>query len=124
VARGKIPTPEKAIHQGIIDALRVCASPGVIYWHPANEGERNPLYAASLKRLGLLAGVPDLVFHLADGQTAFLEIKRPGGRLSPEQAMFQQAVMTQGCRFAVVRSIDEALAVLGEWGALRKGVRT
>jgi hypothetical protein len=120
-----IPTPENLIHQGIISALTVMAAPGVLYWHPPNEGpDRTAAQTAALKRLGLLPGVPDLVFHLPGGQTAFLEIKRPdGGRLSPEQLIFKDAAIALGCKWALATSIDGALRTLKSWGALRKGVK-
>src|SRR5262249_6048837 len=125
IPRGKsVPAPEDLVHQGIIDALRLLVGPGVLYWHPANEGERTPEYAAKLKKLGLLAGVPDLVFHLPGGQTGFLEIKRRDRwRLSPEQLVFKDAAMALGCRWAMVSSVDGALKILKEWGILKKGVR-
>lgn len=116
--------PEIAIQQGIIDALRVCADPKKVkYYHCPNEGERDAGYAYRLKRMGVLAGVPDLTFHLAGGRTGFIEIKSDVGKLSQAQKAFRDDVRALGCYWEVAFSITDALRTLEEWGCLREGVR-
>lgn len=115
-----VPTAEELIHRGIIDALELKVKPGIIYYHVPNGADMTPLQRGRMKRLGMLSGVPDLVFHLPGGRTGFLEIKRPdGGVLSLEQRAFRDAVLALCCQWEKVTSITEALAVLKDWGALR-----
>jgi hypothetical protein len=64
--------------------------------------------------------VPDIVLHLPGGQTCFLELKAPGGRLSPEQKRFMEQVTAIGCLTPVAFGVDEAVAALRVWGAIRQ----
>ena len=43
---------------------------------------RDPATAGRLKRLGVMAGWPDLLFAGPGARMAFLELKRRGGRLN------------------------------------------
>ena len=63
---------EEGLHLFVADALRLYAADGVIWFHPANEGPRSKRYASKLKRLGVLAGVADLVI-VVEGKACFLE---------------------------------------------------
>ena len=64
------------------------------------------------------AGVPDLVAVKA-GHTYALELKAPGGRLSPVQQEVHAALAAAGATVAVATGLDEALATLESWGLLR-----
>lgn len=81
----------------------------VLYAIP-NGGLRHPRTAVRLRAEGALAGVWDL--HLPvprDGACGlWVEMKRPGGRLTPEQVAWGEAMRTQGARTVVCRSWDEA----------------
>ena len=57
------------------------------------------------------AGHSDLVIY-KDGRAWFLEVKRPGGELSAAQERFREACVRYGMSYHVVRSVDEARAVL------------
>ena len=59
VAR-KAPT-EDEIHIQIVQAIRRRKAPGVRFFHCPNEGRRSKAYAAKLQRMGVSAGVPDLI---------------------------------------------------------------
>jgi len=54
-------------------------------------------------------GLPDLMVLLRGGHVAFLEVKRPTGRLSPEQVAWHERARAMGIRVAVVRSVPEAV---------------
>src|SRR5262245_28997508 len=118
-----IPAPEILIHQGIIDALKLAVAPNVRFFHCPNEGERAPEYAYRLKRMGVVAGVPDIIIIMPKGRVGFLEVKTDTGKLSIAQKEFRDDVINLGCPYAVVLSITDALQVLAEWGALKDGVR-
>jgi hypothetical protein len=118
-----IPAPELAIHEAIVDALKVLLKPGILYWHTPNEGERDDAYAYRLKRMGVLAGVPDLLFIMPGGRVAFIEVKTPEGTLSLAQKAFRDSAIASGCQYAVAISVTDALRTLQEWGCLKPGVR-
>jgi hypothetical protein len=56
------------------------------------------------------SGLADIVIF-ANGRSAFLEVKRPKGKVSPSQDKFRQTAATYGMGYHVVTSVDEALAV-------------
>jgi hypothetical protein len=59
-----------------------------------------------------LKGVPDIILiKPPHGQFVGLEVKRPEGRLSPEQKAFEAACQAQGGQYHVVRSIAEVQAL-------------
>jgi VRR-NUC domain len=118
----KIEPSEYAIHVGIVRLLNLCAAPGVAYWHPANGEARSKITAARLKAMGVRRGVPDLELSLVDGRPAFIEVKSKKGRLTPEQQEFKARCDRLGIPYAVVRSIDQAQAVLTSWGAIVGGL--
>lgn len=119
------PISERHIHLAVADALRFFAAPGVVYWHTANERRCTPAEGAFLKRIGVRAGVADFIIIIPECLSTafgpaicFLELKTTKGRLSPEQKLFRDDVETAGCKYAMPRSVDEALTQLQEWGAL------
>jgi hypothetical protein len=131
---------ERQIHLGIVQLLRLNAAPGVVWFHTANERRTTPREGAFLKRMGVLAGVADfsiliprlvhtgytgnylhggLGISVAPAQPAFLEIKRPGGRLSVAQEQFRDSVVAIGCLWDIAFSTDRAAEILMKWGAIR-----
>jgi hypothetical protein len=60
---------------------------------------------------------------LAQGQVVFLEVKSPSGRLRPAQEAFRDDVIRQGFGWALVRSVDDALAALRQHGVSTRIVR-
>ena len=62
---------------------------------------------------GLPVGFSDLFGHRAgDARAFYLEVKTPTGRVSPQQLAFIAAMQRRGALAGVVRSVDEARAVL------------
>jgi sporulation protein YlmC with PRC-barrel domain len=106
---------ETPIHIAIVDYLRLIL-PNALVFHPANGGKRNMREAVALKRMGVLAGVPDLVIITQEGRLAFLEVKDAKGTLSAPQKAFGAALDAAGVPWAVVRSVDDARRVLSLWG--------
>jgi hypothetical protein len=107
------------IHRGIVQLLRV-STPKTLVWYAIPNGRKRSITEGKkLKAEGVRPGAADLAFVLPDGTAAFMEIKTKGGRQSPEQREFEAAVSLAGARYAIVRSIDEARAILASWGALK-----
>lgn len=67
----------------------------------------------------MVAGVPDLSFVLPDGTAAFMELKKPGGTLSPVQRAFMLKCINMGVPHSVVADIDTALDILEAWQIIR-----
>lgn len=63
-------------------------------------------------------GVPDLwIGHPGWQLSGWLELKAPGGRLSPAQRAWHATAHASGARVAVVHDRDELVTVLIGWGA-------
>jgi hypothetical protein len=113
----------------LVQLLKVCVRSDVLWFHPPNGEMRDVRTGAKLRAMGVLAGLPDLMFNwveLVDGikmrRVLHLELKRRGGRQNEAQAAFQLAVMLLGDQYFVCDSIDEAIAILGEHGLIRRDV--
>ena len=113
------PPREDAIHAAIIELLCMAAHPRTLWWHCPNGAMMKPSTRMYFARLGVLPGVADLCFVLPDKTSAFIEVKSPGGKLSPAQQHFQARCAVLGLRYRVVYSVADAEEVLKEWQALR-----
>lgn len=75
---------EWQIHAAVAQHLRMRARRDVVWFHPANGMARSKAAGGKLKAMGVLPGIPDLIF-LKRGQMYALEIKTDTGKLSPDQ---------------------------------------
>ena len=112
-------TPEADLQRAVVQALRFALPRMAIIHHCANEvteaGSRGARRQAILVGMGVHAGFADLMV-LCDGRVLFLELKAPKGRLRPTQEAFRDAVLEQGFGWAMVRSLEDALGALAEFG--------
>jgi hypothetical protein len=122
--------PESTFHIQLVSMLRWCVRPDVVWRHIPNGGLRDPRTAAKLKAMGVLPGSADLEFHWAVTDAfgnkrrhcLHLELKRGGNKPTAAQAGFALAMQLLGDDYHVARSVDEAIAILGERGLLQRGV--
>lgn len=105
--------PEAAIQRAIIARLRLS---GVVCHHSPNAARRNPITGARLKQEGMITGWPDLTLVGPDKRIAFFEVKAEKGRTSDAQDECIAMLRRLGHDVAVVRSQDEAVLMLQEWG--------
>ena len=96
----------------------VSAHPDVYAFAIPNAAKRSPMLAARMKAEGLRAGVADLAIMLPGGRMAWLELKDGKGKQSDAQKGFEAICARLGHHYAVVRSLDEAITILKQWGAL------
>ena len=112
-------TPEADAQRAIVTALRIALPRDAIVHHCANEvteaGPRGAKRQAILVGMGVHPGFADLLV-LSEGRVLFLEVKSAKGRLRPEQDAFREIVQAQGFGWALVRSVDDALAALADNG--------
>jgi hypothetical protein len=111
--------PEQAIHQAVVAHLNMRAEPDVFYFHPANGGKRTAFEGRLFKALGVVAGVPDLIF-LKRGRMYALELKAAKGRPTALQSECHEAMRRCGAVVEIARSLDEALVTLEYWGILKR----
>lgn len=59
-----------------------------------------------------VTGLSDLLF-IGDGSVAFIEVKKPGGRIRPEQVNFIRRMKELHQRAGIAYSVDDALKIIG-----------
>ena len=110
---------ETTIHKAIVQAFKLLRKPDVLMFHVANERRCSEKEGSFLKSLGVVAGVPDLIFVMPGGITCWMEIKVPNGRLTPEQRAFHDVLTANEHRCVVVHSLDEAIHIMQLWNVIK-----
>lgn len=103
---------ETKLHIAVADWLRG-ACPHVLWTHPANQG-RSPQEGAKLKKMGVRAGVPDLIFW-HDGWFGAIELKTGSG-LSEAQKIFMDSFVRNGGKYATCKTVKSVAETLISWG--------
>lgn len=107
-ARKIVNRPEEALQRTCVRYLAVAMPPppeGAVYLHVPNQrGTRSKIENAILKALGVLPGVPDLLF-LFQGRLLCAELKAPNGSgrseaqiATQEQLRLAGAIVLEDCR--------------------------
>jgi hypothetical protein len=99
---------EDKIQAQIVKYLRIHSDRCIVF-HVPNGGTRNIIEASKFKRIGVLAGVADLVVLLPEGRCVFLEVKGQRGQQSERQKQFEKRVKELGFDYYVVRSVDDVI---------------
>ena len=107
--------PEEQVQRAIVEWLR-WIEPDCKWLHIPNGGARTKAEAGILKALGVEAGAPDLHLCLNGGWCAYIEIKKPGGRVTPEQTAFRNKCERRGARWALAESIEDVERIFHQWG--------
>ena len=92
---------------------------GALFLHIPNEGQRSPVTAAVLKRMGLKKGAPDLIIFEPRGKYHgfAIEMKAAGGRLTPEQRMMLFELSKRQYATACCHGADEAIKLIRKYMA-------
>lgn len=108
--------PEFRLTVAIADFLKAAWPLAVlpVSHFPAGE-QRDARTGAKLKAMGTAPGWPDFIVNLPGGHVGYIEVKADKGRLSTEQAAFRDAVVTNGARWALCRSVEEVQMTLTAW---------
>ena len=107
---------EIPIHVSILEYLRAVLPSDAIIAHVPNGGARDARTGALMKRLGAVAGMPDLICFLPGGKFVAFEVKGPSGYASKVQRELWTRFKVLGFPLALVRSVEEtrnALKALG-----------
>ena len=123
---------EDDLQAGCVTWLRA-QYPKLLWYHAKNEGNRASLVRKSNgksyspdgsrnKRMGVLAGTPDLCivkarYFISAGDVdchhgLYVELKAPDGRQSPAQKDFQTRCEHEGYKYVICRSFDEFKSVI------------
>jgi hypothetical protein len=120
------PPKELSLHIAVATLLRDHLLPGWRATHVASGEHRDIRTAAKLKAMGVRKGWPDFVLigpaKFGPGEPYvphFLELKRLGEKLTEEQATFREWAERAEVAYAIAWTLDQALAIFGEWGCLR-----
>lgn len=100
-------------------ACRKYGVPEFALFHIANEGTRSAARGRLQKRQGVRAGVADLFLSVPRGGRGglWIEMKRKGGRVRPEQREFLSNMQALGYEGAVCHGADEARVKIAEYMA-------
>lgn len=97
---------ETSIHMAIVHYVNRVI-PHNIMFHPANGEKRSKKDAVKLKRMGVRAGIPDLAMPIGCGKILWMEVKKPGGKLSKAQREMHDKLRNFGHTVAIVEGIDD-----------------
>ena len=89
-----------------------------LLYHIPNEGKRTRATGGRMRAEGLKKGVPDLCLPVARGgcHGLYIELKRTkGGKVTPEQLEWVDALTRQGYMAAVCRGWEEASEIITEY---------
>jgi hypothetical protein len=119
VAYGRNVNSEDQLQEAIISVWRNHTPRDEWFrlFHPANGGQRNAIEAAKFKRMGVVAGIADLVCLLPDSKVGFIELKFGKNGTSIHQDDFARFCKNSGYPYALCRTVEEALDTLKGWGA-------
>ncbi len=112
--------PEHELCRTVWAALQTLHRTGrlkAVFFHVANEGKRSKLANYRLAQIGLVPGIADYIFLWSTG-SGMIEMKAPGGCLSPAQKVVKAWCEQQGVSWALCRSLDDVLETVTGWGVL------
>lgn len=118
MAKVSVPSPSEAqIQASIIDWLALELRPDAVAFHVPNRWSRGGVRTgAQLKKMGLVAGIPDILILGPEGRAYAIECKAEKGTLSGPQKAMRDRLRECRVPWAVVRSLEEAQAFCHGWG--------
>lgn len=96
---------------------------GIRFYAIPNGGKRNLFEALKLKRMGVVAGVPDLCIPVPSGgyHGLYIELKREkGGKVSTNQSEWLAFLSGKGYYAQVARGFEEAKEIVTHYLGLTK----
>lgn len=97
---------ERELHGAAALFLEYALPSDAFWFHPPNGEERSAATGAKLKRMGVKAGVPDIII-IHTGRCLAIELKAPKKSTSPEQKALHVKLRAAGCPVIVARSLAE-----------------
>ena len=106
--------PEQKLQQEIGQYLDFALPKDAFWFAVPNAARRGVVEAMNFKRMGMKAGIPDIVI-IHCGLAFACEIKTGKGKLSPAQVLMHYRLARAGMRVAVCRSIEDVETALVGW---------
>ena len=103
--------PEFELQAVVVALLRFRARAGLFWFHPPNGEKRSPRTGARLKRMGVVAGVPDLVL-IWQKRAIGLELKAEGSYQNAEQRAVELAWTKAGGAYFCAKGYKAAVGFL------------
>jgi hypothetical protein len=119
----KLHPTEHQFQSSLCELLTIQGRDDMIWFAIPNGGHRHIAVARMMKDEGVKRGIPDMAFLLPEGQTAWLELKARGGRLSPDQKAFRDKAKNLGHVWGLAETFDEAMIFLAWIDALKRTAR-
>lgn len=98
---------ETQIQKQIMDYL---ISQRILYWRLNTQGIQHFSQGRQFFKPNPNRGMADILAIL-NGRAFWIEVKSAKGKLSPEQILFAEKVVQQGCLYIVAKSIDDVIKV-------------
>lgn len=112
MTRSKPTLSEAQITRAVMEHWRARKTPGSRVAALPNMG--------AMGQYGLTAGLPDLIVIAKGLPIGLLELKREDGKLSAAQVEIRHTCIEAGAPHEVAYGLDQALAVLENWNAIRR----
>ena len=116
-----LPAPTESMEQQALFEWAAWAAPRFpglnLMFHIPNGGMRSKSEAGRFKMEGVKAGIPDIFLPVARGgfNGLFIELKRVGGRASPEQLDIIEQLTKQGYLAALCYGFDSAREIIEKY---------
>lgn len=116
--------PEQEIQINFMAYIAQAGVDGLFVFHIPNGVKSNPFVGTILNRMGLVAGMPDLML-IHKGHLFALEIKndKPRGKLSTVQHLTIAALREAGVQCAVAYGLQDCIDQLDAWRLTKKWAR-
>jgi len=117
--------PETLLQIQIVEYLSLIASKNdFIFFSIPNEGAMTAAggklpfaLMTTLKKMGMLPGVPDLCI-IKNGRAYFMEVKTKVGKVKEQQSIIMSRLTNLGCPSIVVRSLEDVKTILTVWSII------
>ena len=110
---------ERDLQIYLVDLLRL-NFPAWVVAHVPNQvnrrGKGGKIEAGVKRREGMLRGYPDLVIHRPGGETLLVEMKSPSGSVPAHQRAVHAQLRDLGFDVRVVKTLEQADALVEELG--------
>lgn len=102
--------------------IKYCDINKIPVYHIPNEGKRDVVSGARLKRIGLRKGVPDLCIPLPKGRYhgLYIELKTAKGKVTPDQIEWLKLLKSNGYATAITYGVDEAITVIKQYISIKE----
>lgn len=107
---------EYQIQIAIVRLLEMWCPPNIFWFHPFNKA-KDAREGVIAKRMGMVAGVPDLIFF-RDSAAFCIELKTVDGKLSDAQKKAHRRIKLAGIELHVAYGLADAITILRAKGVI------